>query len=331
MNILLTGAFGNIGFMTLHALLDARHHVRCFDLKTPANLKSKRSLLKEVHSDQERLSRCEFVWGDICDTALLDQVTKDIDAVIHLAAVVPPVSENNPELSQKVNVQATQDLLRAVIRNSKRARFIFASTVGVYGYQEENSSPKTSEDPVRPVNLYGRQKVACEDLIRNSGLRWLILRLGVCFDSKFALQASLDTIRMQFDVRPEIRVEQVHPKDVAIALSNAVTASNVDNKILLIGGGEQCRTTSAGLIQCIFDVVGIKLPMDIYGNNNFYTEWIDTVESQRLLKYQRHTLPETVEELSNKLWLVYYLLLPFRAVVPTVFKWILRPGLIAGK
>jgi len=326
MNVLLTGAFGNIGLMTLHALLDAGHHVRCLDLETPANLKSQRTLLKEVHSNQERLSRCEFVWGDICDSALLDRVTKDIDAVIHLAAVVPPVSENNPALSQKVNVQATRDILGAVLRNSGGARFIFASTVGVYGYQEKDSPPKTSADPVRPVNQYGRQKVACEDLIRNSGLRWLILRLGVCFDSKFALQASLASVRMQFEAHPDIRVEQVHPKDVALALANAVTASDVDSKVLLIGGGEQCRTTSAGMIQGLFDVVGITLPRDIYGDKNFYTEWIDTAESERLLRYQRHTLQETIMELADKLRPVYYLLLPFRPVVPIILKWIFRPG-----
>lgn len=319
MNVLLTGAFGNIGLMTLNALLDAGHHVRCFDLETPANIKSRDGFTREAQADPTRLSRCEVVWGDICNTALVDQVSRSIDAVIHLAAIIPPLSEQNEVLSHKVNVTATQGLLSAVKEHSPHARFIFASTVGVYGYQQANSPPKTPDDPVNPVNAYGRQKVLCEEMIKQSGLTWLVLRLGVCFDSKFALQATLATIRMQFAARADIRLEQIHPKDVALALANAVTAEHVKNRILLLGGGEQCRTTSRGLTQGIFSSIGIQLPDEIYGNENFYTEWIDTSESQQLLKYQRYTLHETTMELAEKLRYVKLLLIPFRPIVPWIF------------
>jgi nucleoside-diphosphate-sugar epimerase len=324
MKVLLTGAFGNIGLMTLNALLDAGHQVRCFDIETPLNIRSKN---KSFRVSRFHPSRIELVWGDICNSALVDQVSKGVDAVIHLAAIIPPVSEEQEALSRKVNITATQNLLAAVGNHSPNARFIFASTVGVYGYQQPDALPKTADDPVSPVNVYGKQKVLCEEMIQRSGLKWLILRLGVCFDSKFALQANLATIRMQFAVRPEIRIEQIHPKDVALALANAVTADNVDNKILLLGGGESCRTTSGDLIQGIFNVIGVKLPVEIYGTGDFYTEWMDTAESQRLLRYQWHTLPETIRELSHKLRFVNLLLIPFRPIVPLVFKWMLRPGL----
>jgi len=39
MNVLLTGAFGNVGLSTLEELLRQGHQVRCFDLKTRANEK----------------------------------------------------------------------------------------------------------------------------------------------------------------------------------------------------------------------------------------------------------------------------------------------------
>jgi nucleoside-diphosphate-sugar epimerase len=282
--------------------------------------------MKHIQSDHERKNRCEVVWGDISDELVVRRISKGVDAVIHLAAVIPPLSENNEELSYRVNVVATQHLIKAVKEGSPKARFIFASSVGVYGYQDKSSPPKTAADPVHPVNAYGRQKVMCEELIRSSGLEWAILRLGVCFDSKFALQANLATIRMQFDVHPGVRIEQVHPKDVALALSNAVSASGAKSKILLIGGGEQCRTTSGKLIQSIFDVVGIKLPDRIYGNENFYTEWIDTSESQRILNYQKHTLSGTVMELQRKLRIVNILIFPLRSIAPIVFEKILRHG-----
>ena len=78
------------------------------------------------------------------------------------------------------------------------------------------------------------------------------------------------------------------------------------------------------MIQTIFDGIGIRLPAEIYGDGNFYTEWIDTSESERLLKYQRHSLTETVNELSEKLKFIKILLLPIRPVVPLILKWILR-------
>lgn len=326
MKVLLTGAFGNIGLKTLDALLDAGYSVRCFDLKTPANMKSCNKLSKYLQKNEGKASRCEFIWGDICNENTVRDISRSVDAVVHLAAIVPPLSEENEVLSHKVNVVATQNLLVATKESNPKARFIFASSVGVYGYQDSNSLPKTAADPVHPVNAYGRQKVMCEELVKASGLEWIILRLGVCFDSKFALQASLSTIRMQFSVRPEIRIEQVHPKDVALALANAVSVKEAGNKILLIGGGEEGRTTSGELTQSIFDVVGIHLPNSIYGQENFYTEWLDTSESQRLLNYQRHTLSETVLELKRKLRFVNLLIFPLRSVAPHIFERIIKSG-----
>ena len=129
MEVLLTGAFGNVGLKTLDALLDAGHNVRCIDLETPANAKSSDNFIENTQSNYERISRFSCVWGDICNEALVSDISKNVDAVIHLAAIIPPVSEENESLSYRVNVVATQNLLGAVKRNSPEARFIFASTV----------------------------------------------------------------------------------------------------------------------------------------------------------------------------------------------------------
>jgi len=323
MRVLLTGAFGNVGLATLHALLDAGHQVRCFDIQSPLNLKTKESFARQTNG--EKLSRCEIVWGDL-RTAALPALTKDVDAVVHLAAIIPPLSETNQELARQVNVDSTERLLRATEAVSPGARFIFASSVGVYGYQMSDSAPKTSADPVNPVNAYGRQKVRAEGLVKNSKLRWLIVRLGVCFDSKFALGVSLATMRMQLAVQPDARLEQIHPKDVALALTNAISADGVDGKVLLLGGGPACRTTSGDLFRSIFAVVGLEVPQAIFGTEQFYGEWMDTTESQHLLTYQRHSLADTVRELGAKLRIFKWLLMPFRPLVPLVLTRVFRPS-----
>lgn len=322
MRVLLTGAFGNIGLTTLNALLDAGHQVRCFDVESPLTLKTMESFAR--HMNGEKRSRCEIVWGDL-RTYSLAALTKDVDAVVHLAAILPPVSESNEELARQVNVDATEGLLRATEAMSPGARFIFASSVGVYGYQKSDSAPKTSADPVNPVNAYGRQKVRAEELVKKSKLRWLIVRLGVCFDSKSALQVSLATMKMQLAVQPDARLEQIHPKDVALALTNAISAEGIDGKVLLLGGGPACRTTSGDLFRTIFAVVGLEVPQAIFGTETFYGEWMDTTESQRLLAYQTHSLADTVRELEGKLRIVKWLLLPFRPLVPLVLTRLFRP------
>jgi len=321
--VLLTGAFGNVGLTTLNALLDAGHHVRCFDVQSPLNVKTKASFVKQACD--EKLSRCEIVWGDL-RTASLQALTNGVDAVIHLAAVIPPTSETNQKLAHHVNVEATDGLLRATEATSPHARFIFTSSVGVYGYQQRDAAPKTSADPINPVNAYGRQKVQAEELVKSSKLRWLIVRLGVCFDSKFALQASLATMKMQLAIHPDARLEQIHPKDVALALTNAMSADGVDNKVLLLAGGPACRTTSGDLLRMVFDVIGLKVPHAIFGKEPFYGEWMDTSESQSLLTYQRHSLAETVRELGDKLRIVKWLLFPLRPIAPLVLTRIFRPS-----
>ncbi len=322
MRVLLTGAMGNVGLRTLRALLDAGHHVRCFDLQSPLNRKTLQGFRREV--DNEMLARCEIVWGDLRTTSL-PALTAGMDAVIHLAAIFPPVSELNEQLGHQVNVAATEGLLRATEATSPHARFIFASSVGVYGYQRSDSAPKTSADPVNPVNAYGRQKVQAEELVKSSKLRWLIVRIGVCFDSKFALQTNLATMKMQLAMDPDARLEQIHPKDVALALTNAISTDGVDSKVLLLAGGPSCRTTSGGLFRAVFDVLGLEVPQSIFGKERFYGEWMDTRESQSLLAYQRYSLADTVGELGKKLRVVKWLLFPFRPLVPLVLARIFRP------
>ncbi|MBC7257050.1 MAG: NAD(P)H-binding protein, partial [Chloroflexi bacterium] len=55
MNVLVTGAFGNIGMSTVEALLERGHTVRCFDLPTPTNR------AKALRFG----NRVEVVWGDL--------------------------------------------------------------------------------------------------------------------------------------------------------------------------------------------------------------------------------------------------------------------------
>ncbi len=103
MRVLLTGAFGNIGESTLLALLSKGYEIRCFDLDTKRNRKKASEL--RAHGD------FEVVWGSITEKEQLGPALKGLDAIIHLAGIIPPVSEAKPEFAKAVNVGGMMNLL----------------------------------------------------------------------------------------------------------------------------------------------------------------------------------------------------------------------------
>lgn len=131
MRVLVTGSSGFIGKRLVKELEKRGHSVKEFDLDKGLDL------LKE---------------GD-CRKA-----TKGIDTVIHLAAVL---DENSP-LLWKVNVQGTENILKASAEN-RVERFVHLSTVGVYG----SMKGKADEDSkFNPVTEYEKSKAEAERVVQ---------------------------------------------------------------------------------------------------------------------------------------------------------------------
>ena len=88
-------------------------------------------------------------------------VTSEISTVFHLASLVSGGAEQNFELGTKVNLDATRDLLEACRLAGHRPKFVFASSIAVYGGADE----VTDATPTAPRLSYGAQKLVCEILI----------------------------------------------------------------------------------------------------------------------------------------------------------------------
>lgn len=85
---------------------------------------------------------------------------EEFDLVVHAAALTSPDEcQRRPVLAQRVNVEATGELLEALAPPS---RFVYISTDLVFDGVQGNY---TEEDPVSPVNWYGMTKVAAEELV----------------------------------------------------------------------------------------------------------------------------------------------------------------------
>ena len=87
---------------------------------------------------------------------------KNLDAIIHLAAIVPiKVVNNNKKKAYEVNYIATKNIVNEVRRN-KIKWFFFASTSHVYPSKKNSLGEKTKTDP---ISYYGKTKLLAEEYI----------------------------------------------------------------------------------------------------------------------------------------------------------------------
>jgi nucleoside-diphosphate-sugar epimerase len=300
MRVLLTGAFGNVGESTLLSLFEKEHDILCFDIETSLNRKRQKELLE--------MGSFETVWGDITRSDDIEQVMKKIECIIHLAAIIPPASDANPEQARNVNVGGTMNLLNSAKKLPSPPKFIYASSIATYGHCKGDGPPKTANDLQVPTDCYTEHKIECESLLRNNGLPWTIVRFGVVTP----LRLGLNMPPIMFDIPIEQRIEFVHTRDIGLACANAVTA-DTNGKILLLGGGECCRMTYRKMVSSILDVMGIgMLPDSAFitpkcDEDWFHTDYMDTEESQHLLQFQTRTFEQFLDELKHSMGIKRYL------------------------
>jgi nucleoside-diphosphate-sugar epimerase len=142
MRILVTGAAGYIGSALLRAL-------------------GERDVLA---TDQAALPFANALSGNLAYAPFARSlVTPDVAAIFHLASLVSGGAEQNFELGTKVNLDATRDLLEACRLAGHCPKFVFASSIAVYG--GELPDPVTDDTAPSPRISYGAQKLVCEVLL----------------------------------------------------------------------------------------------------------------------------------------------------------------------
>lgn len=284
--VLVTGAFGNLGSYVTRELLRQGYTPRLFDLTTPRNQRLARSLANNA----------EIVWGDLRDGESLKKVVDGQDVVIHLAAVIPPTSNEQPDLARSVNIDGTRNLISACQTGATSPRFFFASTFDLFGHTQKLSPPRRIGDPVEATDVYTETKLAGENMVRTSSLDWLIFRL-----SDMPLIALRDPHPIMFEISLDNRFETMHPADAALAIVNALKTPELwgCKKTLLVGGGKTCQITYRDFLGKLLTAMGIgMLPEAAWTKKEYVTDWLDTEESQRLLQYQCHTFDDIVAEVA---------------------------------
>lgn len=288
--VLVTGAFGNLGRSVVRHLALDGFRVRAFDLPTATN----RGLARELPGGSEAC------FGDITRRSDIDRAMAGIQAVIHLAGILPPLSERKPELARRVNLEGTRDLVAAAVRERAAMPFVFASSCTVYGPDQHRRGIATADSPTLATDTYTETKLAAEAVLRASPLAWVILRIGAAIEGSASATDPI-VLRLMFEIDPSNPIEVVHGDDVARAAAQALIVPDAHRKILPIGGGASCRLTQRQLLETTLAAVGIVgLPDSAFGTGSYYTCWLDTEESQRLLDFQKHDFARIRSDVSAR-------------------------------
>lgn len=159
-NIIVTGGAGFIGSNFVHWVIanQPEVHVTVLDALTYAG---NRENLAGAPAD-----RMDFVHGDICDAALVDELFSKADACVHFAAESHndnSIADPSPFL--RTNVEGTYTLLQAARKHD--VRFHHISTDEVYGdLALDDPARFTEETPYCPSSPYSSTKASSDMLVR---------------------------------------------------------------------------------------------------------------------------------------------------------------------
>ena len=215
--VLVTGAFGLVGSETVRQLMVDGRHVVATDLDVPANRKS-----------ADRMPSTEVRWADLTNANAVAALLRDVSpsAIIHLAAIIPPVCYARPALAHRVNVDATRYLVDAAAALPAPPRFVQASSVAAYGARNPHriSDVLTADTPLRPSDIYGAHKVEAETLVRASGWTGWYCDWAAYSPPSRGFDLDLDTIYFEASLPIDGRIQTVDVRDVAHAFVAATTA-----------------------------------------------------------------------------------------------------------
>jgi nucleoside-diphosphate-sugar epimerase len=287
MRVLITGGVGRLGLKACRAFIGDGFQVRLFDLQSKQNVKR----VKELGG------KAEVLWGDITHPDSVRQALQGVDAIVHLAGLLPPVTDVKPELAFTVNVGGTRVLLDAIRENGRRVPLVFTSSIVVFGATPNATEPLSADkDPVHPEEPYAETKVQAENLIKEAGVDYVILRLGAAFD----LDAS--AIKLMFRLPLTNRIEFCHPDDAIQAIVNAVKYfDRAKGNTLVIAGGPRERMLYRDMLGGALGVLGLPVPpAQKFSQHPYCTDWYDTSKSQELLQFQRRTYADFCRDLSQE-------------------------------
>jgi UDP-glucose 4-epimerase len=271
--ILVTGGAGRLGYEVVKLLLQQGEEVRVFDL--PVVNWSYLEALKGVH----------IFKGDVTDPEQVSRACEGVNALIHLAAIMPPKSEASEKLTLNVNVEGTGNLLRTLKRGSP---VVFASSISVYGITAGEKQLIGERHPLTAHDNYSRSKILGEVAVAESGNPYTVLRIAPI------TVADLVELPPIIPYRGEQRVEFIFVEDVANAIVSALNMAD-DKETFNVAGGDSWQMLGSEYVDRFYSALGTEVDPK-YSDEFTAVDWYDTRKSKRL-GYKRTSFHKLEEKL----------------------------------
>jgi UDP-N-acetylglucosamine 4,6-dehydratase/5-epimerase len=164
--VLVTGGTGSFGRRFIETLL---RHSRARRLIVFSRDEYKQYEMQQQLAALDTDARLRFFIGDVRDADRLDLATREVEFIIHTAALKQvPAAEYNPFECIRTNVTGAENVVRAALRNGVR-KVVALST----------------DKAANPINLYGASKlasdkifIAANNLAGSLGTRFAVVRYG---------------------------------------------------------------------------------------------------------------------------------------------------------
>ena len=251
MNYLVTGGAGFVGSAIVQNLIDHHHHVWVID-----NLST--GYLSNIPAE------AIFIKGDCSDTGTISKLkNQNFDAILHIAGQSSgEISFEDPVYDINSNTISTLLLLQYAVKTHCK-RFLYASTMSVYG-QQENKICFSENDRTNPLSFYAVGKLASEEYLkiysRTYGIDFTVLRYfniygpGQNLDNlkqgmiSIYLRQLLDPAFENISIKGSVeRFRDFIFIDDIVAITIAfINQANTFNQIINIGTGR--KTTIASLL-----------------------------------------------------------------------------------
>ena len=212
MLVMVTGATGFLGRRVVRELLARRHQVRCL-IHVPG-----RERLFNHHE-------VELHYGNVLDTDSLAAAFYNVEAVVHLVAIIRPTRRLTFDL---VNRQGTANVLAAA-REAGARQFQHISALGAANDQSY---------------AYLHSKWQAEQEVINGGLPYTILRPSVLFGEGDEFITSLAALVRLFPLTPVFgsganRLQPIAADDLARCIAISLERQNIKGRIISLGGPQR--------------------------------------------------------------------------------------------
>lgn len=287
---LVTGGAGFIGSHIAGELVHRGHSVRIVDNFSTGKKENIAPFLEKI----------DLIEGDIKDFEVCQQAVKDMDFVLHQAALTSvPRSIEDPLLTNEVNITGTLNLLLAA-RDAGVQRFVLASSAAVYG--DNPGLPKKEDMEGFPLSPYAASKrmgeLYCQVFNRAFGLSTVSLRYFNIFgprqdpSSQYASVIPNFIGKMLKEEKPVVFGDGEQSRDF-LYVSNVVEANilasqarEVSGEVFNIGSGE--RTSVNSLVVKLNEILDkeIKPTYEEPRPGDIKHSYADISKARKMLKYE---------------------------------------------